>query len=280
MRVHLPSENPITTLSYLNVPPGGRGPRGERPLEQVELPILAGTIAELNDDWDALILASDLQGTLPGEDEPLLLGCALADYLPVVFELYFSEIPLDRVGVLLCGDLYARPDRRGGLGDVHHVWRAFNEHFAFVAGVAGNHDSFGTADEFAAFQREAGIYFLNGNIRKIGGMEVGGISGVIGQPGKPNRVAEKDFLAQLKRIALKQPDLVLLHEGPSHLSPEQMGNEQISKMLASSPKNTVCCGHNHWPVTLVETPKGTQVLNLDAKCLILVNEPDGTTKGT
>jgi len=37
MRVHLPSENPITTLTYLNVPPGGRVLLGQRPLEQVEL---------------------------------------------------------------------------------------------------------------------------------------------------------------------------------------------------------------------------------------------------
>ncbi len=103
-------------------------------------------------------------------------------------------------------------------------------------------------------------------------MEVGGISGVIGQPGKPNRVAEKDFLAQLKRLALKQPDLILLHEGPSHYAPSLTGNEQVREVLATSPKNTVCCGHRHWPITLVETPKGTQIINLDAKCLILVNE--------
>lgn len=272
MRVHLPSENPITTLSYLNVPSGGRGLLGQRPLEQVELPILTGTVTDLKGDWDALILASDLQGTLPGEDDPLLLGCALADYLPLVFEVYFPEIELDRVGVLLCGDLYARPDRRGGLGDVRHVWRAFNERFAFVAGVAGNHDSFGDPGGFAAFQREAGIYFLDGNIRKIGGMQIGGISGVIGQPGKPNRVDEQDFLNKLKRLALKQPDLILLHEGPNHQQPALVGNPLIREVLASSPKNTVCCGHNHWPVTLVETPNGTQVLNLDAKCLILVNQ--------
>jgi hypothetical protein len=272
MRVHLPSENPITTLAYLNVPPGGRGLLGQRPLEKVELPILTGTFTELNADCDALILASDLQGTLPGEEAPLLLGCALADYLPLVFELHFPEIPLDKVGVLLCGDLYARPDRRGGLGDVRHVWRAFNEHFAFVAGVAGNHDSFGDPGEFAAFQREAGIYFLDGNIRKIGGMQVGGISGVIGQPGKPNRVAEKDFLNKLKRLALKQPDLILLHEGPSHSSLSLIGNPRISEILAASPKNTVCCGHRHWPATLVETAKGTQVINLDAKCLVLINQ--------
>ena len=272
MRVHLPSENPITTLTYLNVPSGGRGLLGQRPLEEVELPILTGTFTDLDADWDALILASDLQGTLPGEEAPLLLGCALADYLPLVFELYFPEISLDRVGALLCGDLYARPDRRGGLGDVRHVWRAFNKHFAFVAGVAGNHDSFGSRDEFTAFQREAGIYFLDGNIRKIGGMQVGGISGVIGQAGKPNRVAEKDFLSQLKRLALKQPDFLLLHEGPNHLSPSMIGNERIRETLAASPKNTVCCGHRHWPVTLVETPKGTQIVNLDAKCLVLINQ--------
>lgn len=50
--------------------------------------------------------------------------------------------PIARMGAILAGDLYSVPEanKRGGYGDVADVWSAFASRFAWVAGVAGNHD--------------------------------------------------------------------------------------------------------------------------------------------
>ena len=97
----------------------------------------------LPDTLDAIVATSDLQGIVPDPRtcEATLLGVAVAEALE---ELAFYNVlpPADRIGVVLAGDLYSVPtaDKRGGFGDVASVWRAFAKRFAWVAGVAGNHD--------------------------------------------------------------------------------------------------------------------------------------------
>jgi hypothetical protein len=50
---------------------------------------------------------------------------------------------------ILAGDLYSAPggDVRGATGDLRSVWSAFADAFAWVVGVAGNHDLFGSERE-------------------------------------------------------------------------------------------------------------------------------------
>ena len=270
MIIQINDTDPIETFQYQMVAQGGRNEQSSRTLEPVDLPIYLGTIEDLTTtELDYLIIASDLQGNVIKKEVPILLGEVLPDFLKLLFEIHFPTIDHQRVGVLLCGDLYARLDKRGGLGDVKNVWQAFNQHFGFVAGVAGNHDDFGDNNAFEQFKSTEDIYYLDGQIKKIAGLNIGGISGIIGRPTKPFRKEESSHLKMLGKLLRKQPDILLLHEGPNHLDPRMKGNEDIRKVIERSQKTVICCGHNHWKQTLVEKENGTQIINADAKCIIL-----------
>lgn len=235
------------------------------------LPIHLGEIHGLSTDLDCLIIASDLQGNVEEDGQYRLLGEALPEFLKLLFEVELPDINREKTGVLLCGDLFALPEKRGGHGDAKPVWRAFNEHFAWVAGVAGNHDDLGTKAEIEAFQREEGIFYLDHHVKKVGDLKIGGLSGVIGQSVRPNRLAESTYLSHLKKLLLKQPDILLVHQGPLHpQSPrEREGSDAIRVLLESSPPNTICCGHDHWAQPHVLYANGSQVLNADARCFVL-----------
>ncbi len=185
MTIELNEEEPIEKFSYQVVKPGGSGGLNVDNLEAVDLPIYKGIIRGLNTtDLDYLILTSDLQGHVFNDHKPKLLGAVLPEFLKLLFDLEFPSVDQQRIGVFLCGDMHAHLDKRGGSGEVKNVWRAFNNHFGFVAGVAGNHDEFGDAATFEAFKQEPGIHYIDKEIKKIVGLKVGGLSGIIGRPTK------------------------------------------------------------------------------------------------
>jgi Icc-related predicted phosphoesterase len=204
--------------------------------------------------------------------EEYLLGEKLPEFLSVFIGLELPLLNKERVGVALCGDLYATLQKRGSMGDVKAVWRKFKAEFRWVVGVAGNHDDFGSTLAFEAFKREEGMYFLQQEIRKVDKIEFSGISGIIGRSDKPNRVEEGDYLRKLKQLLSKQPHAILLHQSPNYPPKGFMGDEKIRQLLESSPQNVIFCGHSHWPVPLVELGNGTQVLNVDSRVVILLNK--------
>ena len=102
-------------------------------------------------------------------------------------------------------------------------------------------------------------------------LEVGGISGIIGNNNKINRLAESDFLKYLKRILLKQPKLLLLHQGPDFPQKALMGDSKIREIIEQSPVNLIVCGHCHWHIPLVTFDNGTQILNVDSRVVILTD---------
>jgi Icc-related predicted phosphoesterase len=271
MKIELNDLEPIERFDYEVVAQGGRrDENGNRILKKENLPIYLGSIKEHKiEGIECLVIASDLQGNVLQDDEPKLLGEVLPAFLQLLFEIEFEEINRDKVGVFLCGDLFARLDKRGGLGDVKNVWRAFNKYFGFVAGVAGNHDDFGQFKDFEAFKNEKGIHYLHNQIVKIENFKVGGIGGIIGRPDKPFRNEEEKHLNELKKLLAKQPHFILLHEGPSNKDPELPGNDKIRMLIERAQKNTVFCGHNYWDRSVVNKENGTQVINVDAKCIIL-----------
>ena len=270
MKTQINDTTPIARYPYNSVIAFSRQRHYSEILERLHFPIYQGTITGLDTpELDYLILASDLQGTIEQDGETLLLGEVLPEFLQTVFEVELEYTDLNRVGVLLCGDLYARTDRRGGLGDVRHVWREFNQYFRFVVGVAGNHDDFGTPEERAAFTKEDGIHLLHYNALEIDGLRIGGISGIIGRPTKPNRNLAADHLKELVYLLQQRPDLVLLHEGPNNIEPRLRGNDSIRQVIEQYSKSMVCCGHRHWATTVVQQGNGSQVINVDSKCVIL-----------
>lgn len=260
MRIVKLDPEPLDAVPYLSAARGGG-------IEHIELPIHSGKVEGLPARWDALIVTSDLQGTCKirstGEDR--LLGEELAEHLALLLQSEFPDIDPRRVLVLLCGDLYADPGVRGSSGDPLPVWRAFDDRFGSVAGVAGNHDLFspGGLEELA----EA-LFFERPGIREAVGVRIAGLGGIIGRTDRANRMPEELFLRELKKLLARKPDLLLLHQGPDEPTLGLRGHIGIREQLESASDTLVCCGHVHWEQPLAEIGQ-VQVLNADGRAFIL-----------
>jgi 3',5'-cyclic-AMP phosphodiesterase len=264
--------DPIENYPYWIVQSGEFDINGNQILKEINLPILIGKVSGLEKDIDAIIATSDLQGMIKNEGGEHLLGEKLPEFLSVLIEMELPELDKKRMGVVLCGDLYTTLKKRGERGDVKEVWRKFNNNFKWVAGVAGNHDDFGSDVEFEKFKQEDSIFFLDRQIKEIDKIKIGGISGIIGRSDKPQRIEEKEYLSILKKLLNKEPTMILLHQGPSVVEANLEGSVEIRNMIECSPSNLIFCGHSHWESPLVVLKNGSQIINLDGRVLILINK--------
>lgn len=246
----------------------------------MKLPLLRGTVDRLPAGLEAILVTADLQGREPayvGSTDARLLGHRLADELALLSDS--GEIPsLSSIGVILAGDFYTVPhlDKMAGTGDVRPVWRDFAERCQWVAGVAGNHDLFSEnivrplADDF---ESEPGIHFLDDSIVEIDGAKIAGLSGIIGRPTKLWRRSEEEYVAALKRILASAPDIIVMHDGPGVPDRKLRGTEAIQETLETSAhRPLVIRGHAHWDEPLAELANGIQVLNVDARAMLLRRE--------
>lgn len=275
MRVLNIDPDPIHYITYKVVAPRQREDRGQRIMQDTLFPILKGTVDILPEGSDALLLASDLQGHCVVNDEYKLIGEVMPEELKLLLEIEYPNILPTKTTVVLCGDLYAETHRRGGLGDVRDIWFTFREYFHRVIGVGGNHDMVGDNNsKISEFQREENIFYLENNTVKIDNLVFSGISGIIGSNRKINRIEETDFLKSLKKILLKKPDILLLHEGPDFPKSDFPGTSVIREVIEKSPPTLICCGHTHWEEPLREFDNGSQILNLEGRAILLtaVNE--------
>lgn len=261
--LHIDRE-PFHTLEYADAAPrGGTQTR--------TLPFLRARVDTLPQQLDALLVTSDLQGRArltEAGGAMHLLGEALAEEYATLADLDLVPAPAF-TGVLLAGDLYAAPgaDKMGATGDVRDAWRAFAARFRWVAGVAGNHDLFGKPNELARFRREPGIFLLDGDAVTLDDLRLAGVGGICGRPGKPNRRAPEQFVAAVRELLPARPHVLLLHEGPEG-EPGQRGNAEVRAAVAGKP-GLVVCGHCHWHQPLCELPGGGQILNVDARAVLL-----------
>lgn len=268
MRILDLDQQPFYDLPYRTAASGGG-------IMRARLPLLRATVDTLPADLDALFAAADLQGLadqrIDGAVQTSLLGEVLAEELAGLAALGFVPSP-QRMGVLLCGDLYVRPglDARGGLGDVRGVWRAFRRHFRWVAGVAGNHDTFGTAPaEQAAFAAEPDTYLLDGQSVERDGLRIGGLGGIISSKQRPGRRDEKSFTRGVRALLASAPDLLLLHQGPDVPSLGLPGEPRVRAALERTGPLLVLCGHVHWREPLATLGQAIQVLNLEARGVLM-----------
>lgn len=255
---------PFFELPYLSaMPGGGRG--------QVRLPFLAGVVRGLPAELDAIVLCSDLQGRTPGPEGLMLLGEAVPD----VFAWLAAEgrvPPLARVGAVLAGDLYAEPaaSARGATGEVRPVWSAFAGRFRWVAGVLGNHDLLDGRAGARAGTLPANAHLLDGDAVDLDGLAIGGVSGIVGKPTKPNRKADVDYLRMLRRVAA-HVDLVVTHEPPLGAE-DQRGSALVREGLDGARATLAVCGHAHWREPRLRWPGGPEVLNVDSRVVVLRRE--------
>lgn len=272
MRILQIREQPIKYYPFSHVATGGRDEYGKRRVIEVQLPVYFGTVDYLPVNLDALIISSDLQGNIKKNDKDVLLGEELPDFLKLLIEKEYPAISCNNIGAILCGDLYATLNKRGGLGDVRNVWREFNNKFKWVCGVAGNHDCFGSKIEFNRFKKEPDINFIEYGDIKIDELEIGGLSGIIGPVRKLFRVDEREYLSNLKKLLLKRLDFIVLHESPSSSEYEFQGNQKIEKEILQSYPTLIFSGHSHWEKPIVELKNGTKIVNVDKKVLILTRD--------
>lgn len=220
---------PIHDLSYLIASRRGQA-------ESVSLPFLSAPCPRDLGTFAAVIATGDLQGRMSVGGE--LLGIAVARELALLAEC--GQIPAMASSlILLTGDLWADEAlrKRGGTGDVMPVWEAFMATGATVLGVGGNHDAFLSA---------APEGLLDAGMVEVGGLRIGGLSGVIGNPRRPMRRAHDDFGRALSRLAGEQPDWIVLHE-PPHIGEGQEGQHIVmDAMILADYRGGVLCGHHWW----------------------------------
>lgn len=268
MRIVTIDTAPFDELAYRLV-------RQDRAVVWERLPLLFATVDEMPNGIDAIIATSDLQGrTANHENRPgRLLGEAVAEHCALL-GLIGSLPPPDRTGIVLAGDFYSREhlDRRGGSGDVRDVWSAFARHFRWVAGVAGNHDGFSergpSVPEFRRFVEQPRTFFLDAVTVDLDGLRIAGISGVVGNSRKPFRRSEEQFVAEVDRLIAADPDLLIMHDGPEG-GPEQRGWPAITRALERCHPTILIRGHAHWDLPLATLTNGSQVLNVDARVVVM-----------
>lgn len=263
MKIQNLNEQPIEKIKYKTLEPGGN-------VINAELPIIVGEITDLPEELDGIVVASDLQGIVIKGNKEFLLGDIIAEILPILIEIELAIKP-EKVGIALGGDLFASLDKRGGLGDVRKIWNEFKSGFKWVVGIAGNHDTFGDAMSFEEFKKTEGIYYFDKEFKEIEGIRVAGISGIIGKPDRVNRRREEEYMEILKKLLVKNPDILLLHQTPNNYAEDFEGNENITKIIENSNQTLVFCGHHYWNRPLAEFSNKTQVLNVDSRVVILRN---------
>ncbi|HUG68117.1 MAG TPA: metallophosphoesterase [Pirellulaceae bacterium] len=226
----------------------------------------------LPDGMSAIIATGDLQGRECFRNEggpPRLLG----EVLPLqLVDNILPQLSLanGRIGVFLAGDFYTVPtlDKRGGSGDVCDVWRAFGDQFDWVVGIAGNHDTFGP-DPNATPRFSGKLHYLDHSCVRIDGLNVAGLGGIIGAPNRMRRRTEDDFLRAIEDLLEEQPDILLMHDGPDAPSHGYRGSPLVRQLIELLRPALVVRGHVHWNEPFVELDGGVQVLNVDARVVIL-----------
>lgn len=267
MQITAIESSPIHTFEHHTAAGGGR-----TATHAVEL--YRGHARGLPDGLDALLIASDLQGVAPVAAHGgalRLVGEALAEQIEILSARGAVPVPAN-LGVVLAGDLYSAPsaDVRGASGDVRSVWRAFAARHRWVVGVAGNHDTFGaTAQDAASFAAEPRIHLLDGATVVLDGLRIGGVGGIIGDPSKPGRRAERDFLRAMRRVLADRPAMLVVHHGPDAQRGRLRGHPEIRRALDRCGELLVVCGHVYWPDPVSELRGGAQVLNVDGRVVLL-----------
>lgn len=269
MRIIQIESRPVIEFPYLNAGRAGK-------CDEARLPVQIGTVDRLPDGVTALVVTSDLQGREHFQFQTGSHLRLLGEWLPEMLRssvLPSLSLSAKSVGVLLAGDFYTVPklDKRGGIGDVTPVWEAFAREFSWVVGVAGNHDSFGN-DPFRVPSFQAPVHFLDGDTRDIGRLTIAGISGIFGNPKRPWRKDPESFVCFLESLHGRQPDILLMHDGPDVPERNLRGTSLIRETLEKFDRPLVIRGHKHWDMPVAELSGGLQVLNVDARVVILVQE--------
>jgi len=256
-------EAAVADLRYLNASRRGG-------TEVCHLAIQRARVRGLPDALDAIVATSDLQGIVPDPRtrESTLLGVAVAE---LIEELAFDGVlpPAQRTGVIMAGDMFSVPEanQRGGHGSVATVWEAFAGPFAWVAGVAGNHD------DVSDVRRDERVVVLDTEDVTLDGLRIGGVGLIAGNPAKTGRRGEDDQLERIELVVSAGLDMLLLHEGPRG-DDGQPGHPLIRSLVERYRVPLTICGHVHWAEPVAHHTRG-QILNVDTRVVVLTRAASG-----
>lgn len=267
MKIVSITEEPRWCLPFLNA---GKGPGG---FYRDSLPIQTGFVDQLPGGLEAIIATADLQGRETFESAaggPLRL---LGEVLPQILATeILPELAIHphQTGVILAGDLYTVPalDKRGGSGDVIPVWQAFGREFQWVVGVAGNHDTYGGFHQPLS-RMGRNLHYLDDEEVRLSGLRIAGIGGIVGNPRRPQRKTDQQYIACLERRIHDYLDVLILHDGPGVPETGLRGSALIRMTVDVLPPRLIVRGHSHWDSPLTTLPHQTQVLNVDGRVVIL-----------
>lgn len=268
MRIESIQVDPVCEIPFLNA---GRRAGGHY-VDQ--LPVHLGDVSGLPESVAALVVTADLQGRERLDKKALRPPRLLGETLPHILKteiLPEMEIREGRIGVLLAGDFYTVPalDKRGGSGDVTQVWWAFAGEFDWVAGVAGNHDTFGSKPNRRPQFHSQRIHFLDGDRKVADGLKLAGLSGIIGNPSRAWRRTEEEYCHALEQLLTSDTDIVIMHDGPNAPAERFRGSDSVRQVIEMLQPRLVVRGHSHWAKPLVELDNKVQVLNVDARVVVL-----------
>jgi hypothetical protein len=250
-------------LPFLNAAPGRRGIAVRE-----KLPFLRAVVTGLPQGAPPIVATADLQGrSEAGETADTLLGCAVADALRAIQATGGLPAPETSLG-LLAGDFYSFPNavKRGGIGDVSEVWFRMSRRFNCLAGVFGNHDLFGEPQCPCHPPDE----LLDGTVRELAGLRIGGVSGIIGDPSRANRRSPDGFADQLVQVLDQRPDILLMHAAPQ-IGDGAPGEPLIAERIQEANyEGLIVCGHVHWRERVQRCGRAP-VLNVDGAVVTLVS---------
>ncbi len=264
MIVHHESTETVDALRYSNAASGGG-------TEVTSLPLLTAPCEGLPAGLAGLLITSDLQGVAPVRalgGATGLLGEAFVEWYGSLADGGRVPSP-SSVGAVLAGDLYSDPfaRKRGATGDVGPAWEAFARDFAWVAGVAGNHDLF-TSRASRSVARRSHVARLDGDVVTFDGLRIGGVGGIVGKKGKINRRTPASFTNALLQVLAEEPHIVIVHEGPPGIDTSQRGQVELEDTIAQHPPPLLVSGHVHWDNPW--SPSGDRMhLNVDARAVLL-----------
>ena len=196
-----------------------------------------------------------------------MLGEVIVEYL---IDLHRAgDIPHNKTcGIILAGDYWSRPDRKmKGKGYVAHIWRELAQRFRWAIGVAGNHDFFGKLTEFQELNSTRyNLKILDDACKKIDGIMIAGISGVVGNVNKSFNRTMDEYVQTVTRLVNINPDILVMHDGPDYMA--YPGQPYIREALRGS-ESLIIRGHKHWNEPLQTIEGGPQVLNVNGRIVIL-----------
>ncbi|MBY6102444.1 metallophosphoesterase family protein [Marinobacter nauticus] len=264
----MPSITRIDPEPFFSLPHRTSGPAGA-PLHN-RLPFYRAYATGLPSHVKSLVLTSDLQGREAGSQNRLL-GVPVAEALVGLSRNGVIPVP---DAVFLCGDLFDYPDcrKRGGTGPVDEVFQAFSEVTPEVVGVLGNHDQM---DHPEALPDNTTL-LDGGVVRVLGNLNVGGVSGIVGNPNRNQRRTEDDFLTALESVTDQAPDILLLHQGPT--DPERAnrrGDPGVALSLETGFQGLTVFGHTRWGWPWLISLGEGQALNVDGRGVVVLPEVDG-----